>query len=105
MLPETIHQLVMSVSCFFTIYGTSEHIAKSVRNTISYIGKNTLSIYVFHFYIVYGWGCESVWQYNQYYQTVWGVLASVLVIGIILFFTIPIRCNKTMSALFLGIQR
>lgn len=100
--PETVHQLMLSVSLFFTIYGVHTHIAKSIGKILQYVGRNTLPIYVFHFYIVYGFFAEPLLSYNRYYQTLWACLICVLVIAVTLMFSIPFRTNKYLKMIFLG---
>lgn len=100
--PITIQQILLSYSLFVLLYSMSPIINENIRRILSYIGKNSLGIYIFHFFFVYQFPLTNIGEISSGFQFLIALILSLLVIGATLLITPIFNNNKILSLLFLG---
>lgn len=98
----TIQQILLSFSLFVLLYSMSPIINENIRRVLSHIGKNSLGLYIFHFFFVYQFPLTNMGEMSGGFQFLIALVLSLLVIGATLFITPVFNANKILSFLFLG---
>lgn len=61
-IPITILQVILCLSLFYTLFTYERFSFSYVNKHIQYIGRNSLSIYIFHYFIIYHWDVSTLFN-------------------------------------------
>lgn len=100
-IPKTIIQVLLMLSVFGVLYKVDIYMNNRILTFSSYLGVNSLAVYVLHFFFVYQFplnGCvfSSGWQF----MIAFGI--SLVVVVATLSIAVPISKDKMLSLIFLG---
>jgi len=101
-IPLTVFQTVLCISLFFMIYFSYNNITPFIVNKLTYIGKNSLSIYLFHYLFVYQFPLSDPKDIPLGFQTIIALGLTSIVITATLIIASPFKSNPFLSYIFLG---
>lgn len=101
-IPLTILQIALCISLFFMIYFNYNKITPIFINKLTYIGKNSLSIYLFHYLFVYQFPLFDAKELTLGFQTIIALGLTFIVITATLIIASPFKSNPILSCIFLG---
>lgn len=104
-VPFTLMQIVLCISFMGFIYCYKLYMKPSLCSLVELVGRKSLVIYCFHYFIIYPIRLESVETLQNTSEGVLFLAAfslSVVVIVLTLFVASPIENNKYLKLIFLG---
>ena len=99
-LPEIVLQTLICISLLVTLKMFVQSSNKCTR-IIAYVGKNSLTIYLFHYFLVRLFAIELNGM-SDTYMLLFAIVLSSIIIALTLLFTIPIRRNLFLNRIFLS---
>lgn len=104
-VPFTLMQIALCVSFLGFVYCFKYHIKPVYCEIVEHVGRKSLVIYCFHYFIIYPIKLENVailQNASEGFLFVAASILSVVIIGLTLFVAIPIENNKYLKFIFLG---
>lgn len=104
-IPFTIMQISLCITFLGFVYCYKLCIKDKISEYIEYLGRKSLIIYCFHYFIIYYIKLDEVSVLNNCSEGILFVFASILsfiIITLTLLIAIPIEKNKYLSLIFLG---
>jgi len=100
-LTATGLQVLLCLGCFGTLLLYRQFAFGKEKTIIQHLGKNSLTIYCFHYFIFNLIDLSMLNGYSEGIKFIVAAITSMLVIGLVLLFVRPFE-NKYLSYLFLG---
>lgn len=101
LLTDTSLQLVLCLGFFALLLLYKENASARITSTIEYVGKNSLIIYCFHYFVFNLIDLTFLNVESEGMKLIITITMSVLIIIVVLTLFVPLK-NKYLSKLFLG---
>ena len=101
-IPITVLQIILSLSLFAVLHDSAFFVSPFIIRRLSWIGRNSLALYVFHFYFVYLPPPENLAENASVFQIMLAIILTIVVIAITMAVSSPFRNNKILAFCFLG---
>lgn len=101
-IPTTIIQILLCCSLFFTLFHSERLINKRFFALLNILGRNSLAIYIFHFYFVYQFPIYFGNEISYGIQTLVALALTSIVLLFTLFISNFFKNNPILALLFLG---
>ncbi len=102
-IPITVLQIILSLSLFAVLHDSAFFVSPFIIRRLSWIGRNSLALYVFHFYFVYlPPPPENLAENASVFQIMLAIILTIVVIAITMAVSSPFRNNKILAFCFLG---
>lgn len=100
-MPVTIWNITLSFTLFLMLYKLTPHIHPNIKNIFCYIGRNSLSVYVFHTFFVYTLPFPNICAPENYQVLLTFGVAVLSIVGALTMGCI-FKTNRVLSFIFLG---
>lgn len=104
MIPTTILQFMFCITLFSILLFSKRIMPQKIFSILCYIGKNSLALYVFHFYLVYLFPISPILNFSPGIQTLVVLLLTITVIVATLALATPFKKTQFYLSCFLDIK-
>lgn len=102
LFPLTVWQFLLCISLFLSVYYFHNIINFKILKVLSYLGENSLSIYLFHYLFVYQFPLPEIKNIPLGFQTLIVIVLYFIVIISTMIISTPFKKNSILAFLFLG---
>lgn len=101
-IPVTVWQILLCLSLFVILHNSANFTNYIIFKYLSWIGKNSLALYVFHTYFVYLFPLKEIKDITSGFQILIAIALTIVVIIATMMASSPFRNSKVLTFLFLG---
>lgn len=101
-IPVTVWQILLCLSLFAVLHKSDCFMNSITYGLLNWIGRNSLALYVFHFYFVYQFPLKNATELPSAFQIMIAFILTIVVIVITMAVSSPFRNNRNLAFLFLG---